>query len=117
MIMMIIIIKLTVIIRMIIRKIIIIVIMIVIVIIEIEIIIIIIMIKKQTMAAAAASSTMAGLDVTTSSFVTGALRELSIALVSGNEVVYREASHVYATTGGTAARAGAMVPTVDPEYY
>jgi hypothetical protein len=69
----------------------------------------------QTLAATAASSATAGLDVTTSSFMTGALRELSVALVKGNEVVYREALHVYATTGGTVARAGAMVPTVDPE--
>jgi hypothetical protein len=45
--------------------------------------------------------------------ITGVLRELSVALVNGNEVVYREALHVYATAGGTAA--GAMVPTVDPE--
>jgi hypothetical protein len=30
-------------------------------------------------------------------------------------VVYREALHVYATAGGTAARVGATVPTVDPE--
>jgi hypothetical protein len=57
----------------------------------------------------------AGSDVTTSSFVTGALRELGVALVKGNEVVYREALHVYATAGGTAARVGATVPTVDPE--
>jgi hypothetical protein len=55
----------------------------------------------QTLAAAAASSATAGSDVTTSSFVTGALRELGVALVKGNEVVYREALHVYATAGGT----------------
>jgi hypothetical protein len=47
--------------------------------------------------------------------VTGALRELSVALVKGNEVLYREALHVYATAGGAAAQAGATVPTVDPE--
>jgi hypothetical protein len=47
--------------------------------------------------------------------VTGALRELSVALVKGDEVVSREALHVYAAAGGTAARVGAMVPTVDPE--
>jgi hypothetical protein len=47
--------------------------------------------------------------------VTGALRELGVALAKGNEVVYREALHVYATAGGTAARVGATVPTVDPE--
>jgi predicted acyltransferase (DUF342 family) len=54
-------------------------------------------------------------DVGTSSFVTGAHSELSVALVKGNEVVYREALHVYATVGGTAARVGATVATVDPE--
>jgi hypothetical protein len=33
--------------------------------------------------------------------VTGARQELSIALVAGNKVVYREALHVYATAGGS----------------
>jgi hypothetical protein len=69
----------------------------------------------QTLAAAAASSATAGSDVTTFSFVTGALQELGVALVKGNEVVHRKVLHVYATAGGTAARVGAMVPTVDPE--
>jgi hypothetical protein len=69
----------------------------------------------QALDAAATSSATAGSDVTTSSFVTGALRELGVALVKLNDVVYREALHVYATAGGTAARAGATVPTVDPE--
>jgi hypothetical protein len=64
----------------------------------------------QTLAVAAASSATAGSHVTTSSFVTGALRELSVALVRGNEVVYREALLVYAT-----ASVGATVLTVDPE--
>jgi hypothetical protein len=68
----------------------------------------------QTLAAASASSVTAGSKVTTSSFVTGAL-ELIVALVKGNEVVYGEALHVYATAGGAAARACATVPTVDPE--
>jgi hypothetical protein len=54
-------------------------------------------------------------DVATSSFLTGALRELTVALVKGNRLVYREALHVYATAGGTAARAAAWVPTVDPQ--
>jgi hypothetical protein len=70
--------------------------------------------RLQTLAAAAASST-AGSDNTSSSFMTGTFRDLSVALVKGNKVVYREALHVYATAGGTVARAGAMVPTVDPE--
>jgi hypothetical protein len=69
----------------------------------------------RTLADAAASSATAGSDVTTSSFVTGALHELSVALVKGNEVVYREALLVYATASSTEARAGATVPTVDPE--
>jgi hypothetical protein len=47
--------------------------------------------------------------------VTGALRELGVALVKGNEEVHREALHVYATAGGTAAHVGATVLTVDPE--
>jgi hypothetical protein len=51
------------------------------------------------------------------SFVTGALREHGVALVNGNDVVYREASHVYATAGSTEARVGATVPTVDPEEF
>jgi hypothetical protein len=49
----------------------------------------------RTMADAAASSATAGSDVTTSSLGTGALRELSMALVKGNETVYRAALHVY----------------------
>jgi hypothetical protein len=69
----------------------------------------------QTLAAAAASSATSGSDATTSSFVAGALRELGVALVKGNEVVYREALHVYATACGPAARIGATVLTVDPE--
>jgi hypothetical protein len=69
----------------------------------------------RTPADAAASSATAGSDVTTSSFVTAALRGLIATLVKGNEVVYREALHVYATASGTAACAGATVPTVDPE--
>jgi hypothetical protein len=60
-----------------------------------------------TLADAAASSETAGPPVTTSSSVMGAPLELSVAWIKGNEVVYREALHVYATTGGTAARAGA----------
>jgi hypothetical protein len=51
----------------------------------------------------------------TFSFMAGALCELSVTLVKRNEVVHREALYVYATTGGTAARTGATVPSVDPE--
>jgi hypothetical protein len=40
-------------------------------------------------AAAAASSATAASDVTTASCATGALRELSVAVVKGNEVVLR----------------------------
>jgi hypothetical protein len=43
----------------------------------------------------------------------GALRELSAALVEWNDVVYHNDLHVYATAGGTAARSGATVPTLD----
>jgi hypothetical protein len=42
----------------------------------------------RILADAAASSATAGFDVTTFSFVTGALGELSVALVKGNEVAY-----------------------------
>jgi hypothetical protein len=69
----------------------------------------------RTLAKAAASTVTAGSDVISSSFVTGALCKLNIALVKGNEIVYPEALHVYANAGGTAARAGATVRTVDPE--
>jgi hypothetical protein len=55
----------------------------------------------RTLADAAASSATARTDVTTSSCATGALRDLSIALVQGNEVVYLDALHVYVTAGGT----------------
>jgi hypothetical protein len=44
-----------------------------------------------------------------------ALRELSAALAWDNEIVYREALSACATTGGTAATAGAAVPTVGCE--
>jgi hypothetical protein len=54
-----------------------------------------------TLADAAASSARAGSDVAPSSFVTGALCKLSVALVKGNEVVNRKAMHVYATASGT----------------
>jgi hypothetical protein len=54
------------------------------------------------LADAAASSATASTDVTTSSCATGALRDLSVALVKGNEVVYLDALHVYATAGSTA---------------
>lgn len=67
----------------------------------------------KTLATAAASSASAGAEVTTSAFKAGALRELSVALVRGNAIVYREALTVYATAGGTAALAGATVPSAD----
>jgi hypothetical protein len=46
----------------------------------------------------------------------GALGELSVALLTGNEVVYQEVLRVYAITDGTVACIGATIPTVDPEY-
>jgi hypothetical protein len=36
----------------------------------------------------------AGSDVTKAAFISGALRELGVALCIGNELVYREAMHV-----------------------
>jgi hypothetical protein len=50
-----------------------------------------------------------------SAFQAGALPELCGTLVRRNEVVYQEATSAYATAGGTAARPGAVVPTVDAE--
>jgi hypothetical protein len=43
------------------------------------------------------------------------LSELNGALTLSNAMVQREAISVYATAGGTAATAGAAVPTVDCE--
>jgi hypothetical protein len=45
--------------------------------------------------------------------VSGALRELGVTLCVGNELVYREAMHVYAAAGGIRARMGLHVPTAD----
>jgi hypothetical protein len=64
----------------------------------------------RTLANASAFTATAGSDVTASFFVTGALPELSIALVKGNEVRYWKALHVYATAGGMAVRRHAHVP-------
>jgi hypothetical protein len=69
----------------------------------------------QKLASAAASSALAGSEVTTSAFKAGALRELGVALVQGNELVYREAMCLYVTAGVTAAMAGAAVPTAEVE--
>jgi hypothetical protein len=41
------------------------------------------------------------------------LRELGVTLCIGNELVCREAMHVYAAAGGTRARMGLHVPTAD----
>jgi hypothetical protein len=38
-----------------------------------------------------------------------------VVLTRSNEIVYSEALSVYATAGGTAATAGAAVPSVDCE--
>jgi hypothetical protein len=48
-----------------------------------------------------------------SAFQAGALRELYVALVQGNEVIYRQAMTVHATAEGTAPTLGAVVPTVE----
>jgi hypothetical protein len=45
--------------------------------------------------------------------MSGALRELGVALVQGNDVVHRKLLHVYPATGVTAARAGAFEPNAD----
>jgi hypothetical protein len=64
---------------------------------------------------AAMSSAEAESKVTVTAFRATALREVSVALTRRNEIVYREALSMYATAGGTAATAGAAVPTVDCE--
>jgi hypothetical protein len=64
----------------------------------------------RTLAKAAASTATAGSDVTTSSFETGALCELNIALVKGNETVNTEALHVCMPMLAVQGHA-----TVDPE--
>jgi hypothetical protein len=43
------------------------------------------------------------------------LRELGVALVRANNLGDWEMLYVYAASGGTAARTGAFVPTVDVE--
>jgi hypothetical protein len=64
---------------------------------------------------AAMPSAAAGSEVTVTTFGANALRELSVALTRGNEIVYRTALRVYARADGTAATAGAAVPTLDCE--
>jgi hypothetical protein len=53
--------------------------------------------------------------VTMSAFWAGALRELCVELVRGNEVAFLEAISVNATAGGTAAIPGVVAPTADVE--
>jgi hypothetical protein len=62
---------------------------------------------------AALPSSAAGTDVTKAAFISRALRELGDTFCVGNELVYREAMHVYAAAGGTRARMGLHVPTAD----
>jgi hypothetical protein len=45
----------------------------------------------------------------------GPFRELFVALVRGNKLVYGEAMSFYATAGRRAATPGAVVPTLDFE--
>jgi hypothetical protein len=60
-------------------------------------------------------SAKAGSEVTMSAFRAGALRELCVELVRGNEVAFLEAISVNATAGGTAATPGMVAPTADVE--
>jgi hypothetical protein len=67
----------------------------------------------NALAEAALASSAAGSDVTKAAFISGALRELGVTLCIGNELVYREAMHVYAAAESTRARMGLHVPTAD----
>jgi hypothetical protein len=58
-------------------------------------------------------SAAAGSDVTKAAFISGALREPGVTLCIGNELVYREAMHVYAAAQGTRASMGLHVRTAD----
>jgi hypothetical protein len=71
----------------------------------------------NALAEVALASSPAGTDVTKAAFISGALRERGVALCVGNELVYREAMHVYAAAGGTRARMGLHVPTADVMSY
>jgi hypothetical protein len=51
--------------------------------------------------------------VTKAAFISGALPELGVPLCVGNELVYREAVHVYAAAGGTHAYMGLHLLTAD----
>jgi hypothetical protein len=55
----------------------------------------------NALAEAALASSAAGTDVTKSAFISRALPELGVTLDVRNELVYREAMHVYAAPGGT----------------
>jgi hypothetical protein len=65
------------------------------------------------LATAAVSSAAAGSEMAMSTFWAGALRDLRIALVQGNQAVHREGVNVYATAGGTVATHGVVVGAVD----
>jgi hypothetical protein len=67
----------------------------------------------NALAQAALASSAAGTDVTKVAFISGVLRELGVTLCVGNELVYREAMHVYAAAGGTRAHMSLHVPTAD----
>jgi hypothetical protein len=60
---------------------------------------------QNALAEAALASSAAG-DVTKAAFISRALRKLGVTSCIGNELVYREAMHVYAAAGGTRARMG-----------
>jgi hypothetical protein len=67
----------------------------------------------SALAEAALASSAAGTHVTKAVLISGVLRELGVTLSMGNELLYREAMHVYATAGCTCAHMGLHMLTVD----
>ena len=60
-----------------------------------------------------ATSAIAGGAMKKSSFVTNALRQLSVGLCRGNGVMYRRGLGILATASGRAFRPGMDTPTAD----
>jgi hypothetical protein len=59
------------------------------------------------------ASSATGTDVTKAAAISGALREIGVTLCVGNELIYREAMHVYAAAGGTRTHMGLHVLIAD----
>jgi hypothetical protein len=68
---------------------------------------------KFSDALADAATLSAGSDATKAAFILCGMCERGVALVRGNDVVYRKVLCLYALGDGTAAHARAFVPTAD----